>query len=142
MIKKNCQKNALLLNRLIDGELSSDEALEVSEHIEDCTICRHKALEIQQLSDHLRQLPFSEPSGDLFQSTLSMYRSRIIQTTLMEWWCGLGVGLRTATFCIVILGFALGTYLGNIHDQYQQTHIYNPEDVYIAAFEPGEGVLP
>jgi anti-sigma factor RsiW len=142
MIKKKCKKNSFLLNRLIDGELSSDEALEVSEHIEDCTICRQQAREIQQLSDHLRQLPLAEPSGDLFQSTLSVYRSRTIQTTIMEWWFGLWVGLRTATFCIVILGFALGTYLGNIHDQYQQIHIYNPEDVYIAAFEPGKGVLP
>ena len=142
MIKINCQKNEFLLNRLIDGELSSDETRHVSEHIENCTICRQEALEIQQLSDQLRRLPFSEPSEDLFQSTLSVYRSRILQTTIKEWWFGLGVGLRTATFCIVILGFALGTYLGNIHDQYKQIHIYNSQDVYIAAFKPGEGVLP
>lgn len=142
MIKINCQKNEFLLNRLIDGELSSEDEREVSEHIENCTVCRQQAIQMQQLSEHLSSLPSPEPSGDLFQSTLSAYRSRIIKITLMEWWCGLGIGLRTATCCIVILGFALGTYLGNIHDQYQQTHIYNPEDVYIAAFEPGEGVLP
>jgi len=131
-----------MLNRLIDEELSSDEARDVSQHIEDCTICRQQALEIQQLSDHLRILPSLEPPGDLFQSTLSAYRSRMIKTTIMEWWFGLGISLRTATCCIVILGFALGIYLGNIHDQYQQIHIYNPDDVYIAAFEPGEGALP
>lgn len=142
MIKINCQKNEFLLNRLIDGELSSDDARDVSEHIENCRICRQRAVQMQQLSDHLSLLSFPEPSGDLLQSTISVYRSRIIKTTIMEWWFGLGVGLRTATFCLVILGFALGTYLGNIHDQYLQTHIYNPADVYIAAFEPGEGVLP
>lgn len=138
----NCQKNELLLHRLIDGELSPDDVRDVSDHIENCTVCRQQAEQMQQLSDHLSLLPFPDPTGNLLQSTLSVYRSRIIKTTLIEWWCGLGVGLRTATFCIVILGFALGTYLGNIHDQYQQIHIYNPEDVYIAAFEPGKGVLP
>jgi predicted anti-sigma-YlaC factor YlaD len=138
----NCQKNELLLHRLIDGELSPDDVRDVSEHIENCTVCRQQAEQMQQLSDHLSLLAFPEPTGNLLQSTLSMYRSRIIQTTLMEWWFGLGIGFRTATCFIVILGFALGIYLGNIHDQYQQTHIYNPEDVYIAAFEPGEGALP
>lgn len=142
MTKTNCEKNEFLLNRLIDGELSSGEALDVSEHIENCTICRQQTLEITKLSDHLRRLPSPEPPGDLFQSTLSAYRSRIIKITLMEWWCGLEIGLRTATCCLLILGFALGIYLGNVHDQYQQTHIYNSEDVYIAAFETNEGVLP
>ncbi|MCM2286703.1 MAG: zf-HC2 domain-containing protein [Desulfobacula sp.] len=142
MIKLNCQKNEFLLNRLIDGELSSDDSRDVSEHIKNCAVCRQQAVQMQQLSDHLSLLTFPEPNRDFFQSTLSVYRARIIKTTLLEWWCGLGIGLRAATCCIVILGFALGIYLGNIHDQYQQTHIYNPEDVYIAAFEPGEGALP
>ena len=137
-----CQNNELMLHRFIDGELSADDIKIVSEHIKNCSTCKQKIEQIKQLSYHLSLLPSPKPTETLFKSTLLFYTSRIAKPTLVEWWRGLGMGLRTTTCCLIITGFVLGLYLSNIHDQYQQTHIYNPEDVYIVAFEPGEGVLP
>lgn len=56
----NCLSDELV-QRWIDKELSSEEAVELSAHLQTCADCRHRVQEQEQLATRLKQL-IAEPT--------------------------------------------------------------------------------
>jgi len=56
-----CEEAGLLVSAPVDHELSDDEGLAVSEHVESCPICTHVAEDYRRIGQHIaggyRQAP-------------------------------------------------------------------------------------
>jgi anti-sigma factor RsiW len=73
----NCQRFGALLDRYVDGELSSAEANEAAAHLDECQTCRRAERELLRLRTALRQaVARHEPPPELVRRVHGRYARR------------------------------------------------------------------
>lgn len=138
----DCQAIESLLDAYADGQVSSQQALAISHHLQWCVPCKRQFDEWLELFDALARSPFGEPPPDLGRSTLRAYRSSLRKSNIRQWWAMLGPGLRAVACSMTAAGFGLGIFLAVAMQQGHCVESSAGQDVYVAAIDPGAGGLP
>jgi predicted anti-sigma-YlaC factor YlaD len=141
-VTMDCQAIQSLLDAYADGQVSSQQALAISHHLQWCVSCKRQCDDLREFSDALARLPFEEPPPDLARSTLRAYRIRLRKNSIRQWWAMLGPGLRAVACTATATGFGLGIFLALAMQQGHCVDSSAGQDVYVAAIDPGAGGLP
>lgn len=114
----NCHRIQKRLSAYQDGEIAGEERKRIAAHLEGCPACRNAYAELEQAWQSLEKIPEIEASagfeGRLFERINAIPeprpRWRIPWVSWVDQW-----RLAPAmAFGIVLIGIALGAYMGNL----------------------------
>ncbi len=98
----DCEKYIIMMNMLIDGELSSEERKELSKHISGCPGCEKRLRQLKMIKDETKQLTV-EPPLQLHDAVMRSIRREEIEKKAR-------IGRKIASLCAaagIIIVFAL-----------------------------------
>ena len=64
---KDCEKYLELLMGLMDQELTTEETVELNEHLRRCTSCREEYEQLREISTRLEMISFTEPQDEVLR---------------------------------------------------------------------------
>lgn len=106
----------------VDGELSSEEAARLREHLEDCATCRKQVEAVRRTARLLRSQPRVQPSPTFdTELALALRKIKRDETAASEWWRRIWRPIpipqpvvAAAAFALVVVvgGMLLGPQLG------------------------------
>ena len=115
MICHHVQKK---LSAYQDGEIAGEERERIAAHLEECPACRSAYAEMKQVWQSLEKIPEIEASAG-FERRLSE-RIRAIPEPRSRWrfpwvlWVDQWRPAPAMAFGVVLIGIALGAYMGNL----------------------------
>ncbi len=77
----NCESNKGLLVGLLDGELTSDEARQVNEHLTRCVSCRREYEQLRETTGKLSAITYAEPDDAVLAQVWRSPFSRVVRNT-------------------------------------------------------------
>jgi len=107
-----CKDICNRLDAWVDGELSLDEAREVTAHLDRCSACRKEAMALTALARALDNLqPVPAPQGFSRQVRLAV-RALADPPSLVQWWHHLTLIWRGAVCGAALAGLVFGAVMG------------------------------
>lgn len=81
MSNNKCDQYKGLLMGLMDNELTPEETQEINSHLIRCEACRKEYDELQEASDKLKGITFTEPQDQVLQKLWKSPHSRLTRNT-------------------------------------------------------------
>lgn len=139
MADMNCEDSRQLLSAFCDGELSSEAATRVEQHLASCTACRQSQEAIGRLRRITNSLVESQPSVDLWPRIAARLDvdATVSKTTLSSRWLPRWLAAGMALAVVVLIGFGIGVWrrqasttdnqrLARIFDRYLEEFAVSP----------------
>ncbi len=109
-----CRHIQSMLNRYLDGELSSEQRGDIERHVGACDSCREALERLRATAAALSQLaqPPDIPAGFAERAVIRAARRREQRRVVVPFWKSFSPAMRLAAAAMVILGLGLGSMMG------------------------------
>ena len=109
-----CRHIQSMLNRYLDGELSSEQRGDIERHVGACDSCREALERLRATAAALSQLaqPPDIPAGFAERVLIRAARRRQRRLVVVPFWKSFSPAMRLAAAAMVILGLGLGSMMG------------------------------
>ncbi len=92
------------LDAYLDDELSAFDRRTVDDHLQRCSVCKHKVDQARGLQQTLVELPVEGPAADFFERALNMAAEQNTQAPMSRWVTRVGGALAAGLGAIVVIG--------------------------------------